>query len=90
MEVANPEYLFSMTLLHARRVGRRKGHARVARSGPASGGTRGARQGLTLVHFSAQPEPLLLLKLHEITHFVTYQVLTTSRHVDECKYTCRP
>ena len=38
-------------------------------------------QWLTLVHFSAHPEPLKSLKSHNIPQ----KVLTSSRKVDECK-----
>jgi hypothetical protein len=43
-----------------------------------------ARQGLPLVLFSAQPEPLLSLKSTDTTQRVPQKVLTTSRKLDEC------
>jgi hypothetical protein len=45
------------------------------------------RQGLTLtlVHFSAQPEPFLSLKFTETTQRVPQTVLTASREVHECE-----
>ena len=48
----------------------------------------GVGQGLTLLHFSPQPEPFLSLKLYRITH--AHGTLkkcspTSGREVDECK-----
>ena len=42
-------------------------------------------QGLTLVHFSAQPEPFFSLKPTETTQCVLQKVLTSGRKVDKCK-----
>jgi len=55
--------------------------------GPPGLGTSLMRvgQGLTLVHFSAQPEPFLSLKYTETTQRVPQKVLTSSRKVDEFK-----
>jgi len=44
----------------------------------------GWRQGLTLVHFSPQPERFLSPTPTETTQCVHHKVLTTSRKVDEC------
>jgi len=41
-------------------------------------------QGLTLVHFPAQPEPFLSLQLYETTQRIPQEVLTSSRSVDKC------
>jgi hypothetical protein len=43
------------------------------------------RQGLSLVHFSAQPESFQSLNSIETTQVVCQKVLTSSRKVDECK-----
>jgi len=43
------------------------------------------RQGLTLLHISAQHEPLRYAKLHQITPHVPQKVLTSSRKVDDLK-----
>ena len=43
------------------------------------------RQGLTLVHFSAQLEPCLSLNLTKSTQHIPQEVLTLSRKVDERK-----
>jgi hypothetical protein len=59
---------------------------------PGGGGpdviTRGnececGRQGLTLVLFSAQPEPLLITNTTETNQRIPQEVLTSSRKVDE-------
>jgi len=61
--------------------------SRGERGARARGGGRGGggleRQGLTLDHFSAQPEPFLSLKLHETTQRIPQNVLTSSQEVDE-------
>jgi hypothetical protein len=43
------------------------------------------RQGLPLVHFSAQPEPFLSLNSTETTQRVPGIILNLSLKVDECK-----
>ena len=51
-------------------------------------GTR-TRQRLTLVHFSAQPEPFLSPNLTESAQRVPRKVLTSSQKVDQCMPFCR-
>jgi len=54
-------------------------------AGPRGPAGEGARHGLTLVRFSAQPEPFLTLKSTEPAQRVPRKVLTSSRKVDEWK-----
>ena len=45
----------------------------------------GLIHGLTLVHFSLQPDPLLSMKSHDTTKRIPQKVLTLSQQVDELK-----
>jgi len=47
--------------------------------------TPAGQKGLTLVHFTAQPEPLWSLKLTTITNRIPQRVLTSGRKGDECR-----